>query len=247
MIRPTDVGNPISGSSAFSKSSLHGWKFRVHVLLKPGLENFEHYFTSLWDECTCAVAWAFFGIAFLWDWNEDWPLSRLVATSWVFRICYANTFTASSFRIWNSPTGIPSPPLTLFGVKVPEAQPASQPSQPASHAARQPPSIPGCLALDEWSHHHDYLGQEALFCKRLLKLPQTQQRPDFPTCPGNADQKPALVCKMIKLFLRKTGPPWLAQNLKASIRATRLNLEGNTTQKTFLSNSIISTSADFDV
>ena len=47
---PTDVGNLISGSSAFSKSSLIIWKFSVHVLLKPGLENFEHYFASVWDE-----------------------------------------------------------------------------------------------------------------------------------------------------------------------------------------------------
>ena len=44
---PTDVGNLISGSPAFSKSSLKIWKFTVHVLLKPGLENFEHYFASL--------------------------------------------------------------------------------------------------------------------------------------------------------------------------------------------------------
>ena len=44
---PTDVGNMISGSSAFSKSGLNIWKFTVHVLLKPGLENFEHYFTSV--------------------------------------------------------------------------------------------------------------------------------------------------------------------------------------------------------
>ena len=42
-----DVGNLISGSSAFSKTSLNIWKFMVHVLLKPGLENFEHYFTSM--------------------------------------------------------------------------------------------------------------------------------------------------------------------------------------------------------
>ena len=52
---PVDVGNLISGSSAFSKSSLNIWKFTVHVLLKPGLENFEHYFTSVGDECNCAV------------------------------------------------------------------------------------------------------------------------------------------------------------------------------------------------
>ena len=52
---PTDIGNLISGSSAFSKSSLNIWKFSVHVLLKPGLENFEHYFASMWNECNCAV------------------------------------------------------------------------------------------------------------------------------------------------------------------------------------------------
>ena len=44
---PTDVGNLISGSSSFSKFSLNIWKFMVHVLLKPGLENFEHYFASV--------------------------------------------------------------------------------------------------------------------------------------------------------------------------------------------------------
>ena len=52
---PVDVGNLISGSSAFSKSSLNMWKFMVHVLLKPGLENFEYYFTSVCDECNCVV------------------------------------------------------------------------------------------------------------------------------------------------------------------------------------------------
>ena len=44
---PMDVGNLISGSSAFSKSRLNIWKFTVHILLKPGLENFEHYFTTM--------------------------------------------------------------------------------------------------------------------------------------------------------------------------------------------------------
>ena len=46
---PADVGNLISGSSAFSKSNLNIWKFSIHVLLKPTLKNFEHYFASLWD------------------------------------------------------------------------------------------------------------------------------------------------------------------------------------------------------
>ena len=70
---PADVGNLISGSSAFSRTSWNIWKFTVHILLKPGLENFEHYFASVWDECNCVVVWAFFGIAFLWDWNKNWP------------------------------------------------------------------------------------------------------------------------------------------------------------------------------
>ena len=68
---PVDVGNLTSGSSAFLKSSLNIWKFMVHVLLKPGLKNSEHYFSSMWNDCSFAVVWAFFGFAFLWDWNED--------------------------------------------------------------------------------------------------------------------------------------------------------------------------------
>ena len=121
----TDVGNLISGSSAFSKTSLNIWKFMVHVLLKPGLENFEHYFTSMWDECNTVVVWAFFGIAFLWDWNENWPFPVLWSY-WVFQICWhieCSTFPASSFRIWNSSTGIPSPPLVMevFIVMLPKA------------------------------------------------------------------------------------------------------------------------------
>ena len=72
-----DVGNLISGYSAFSKSNLNIWKFMVHVLLKPGLESFEHYFASVWDECNCVVVWAFFGIAFLRDWNENGPFPVL--------------------------------------------------------------------------------------------------------------------------------------------------------------------------
>ena len=54
-----------SGSSCFTS------------LLKPGLENFDCYFTSMWDECNCAIVRTFFGIAFLWDWNENWPFPVL--------------------------------------------------------------------------------------------------------------------------------------------------------------------------
>ena len=104
---PTDVGNLISGSSAFSKSNLNIWKFMVHVLLKPGLENFEHCFTSVWDECNCVVVWAFFGIAFLWYWNENWPFPVLwpllsfpnLLTYWVHMCWYIAPFSHSILLI----------------------------------------------------------------------------------------------------------------------------------------------------
>ena len=74
---PAVVGNLNSGSSVFSKTSLNIWKFMVHILLKPGLKTFEHYFTSMWDECNCLVVWTFFGIVILRDWNENWPFPVL--------------------------------------------------------------------------------------------------------------------------------------------------------------------------
>ena len=105
---PVDVGNLISGSSAFSKSSLNIWKLSVHILLKPSLENFKHYFASVWDECNCAVIWTLFGIVFLWDWNQT-DLFQSCGHCWVFQMCWhieCSTFAASSFRIWNSSAGI---------------------------------------------------------------------------------------------------------------------------------------------
>ena len=69
---PADFGNFISGSSAFSKTSLNICKFMVHESLKPGLVNFVQYLTSMWNECNCVAVWGFFGIAFLWDWNKNW-------------------------------------------------------------------------------------------------------------------------------------------------------------------------------
>ena len=78
---PANVGNLISGSSAFCKTSLNIWKFTVHVLLKPGLENFEHYFTSMWDECILCGS-----LSILWNCLSlglEWKLtfSSLVATA----------------------------------------------------------------------------------------------------------------------------------------------------------------------
>ena len=71
------VGNLISDSSAFSKSSLYIWKFSVQILLKPDLKGFEHYLSNMWNECNCAVVWPFFCIALLWNLNENWPFPVL--------------------------------------------------------------------------------------------------------------------------------------------------------------------------
>ena len=120
---PADVGNLISGSFAFYKYSLNVWKFMVHVLLKPDLENFDHHFASVWNECNSALFWTFFRIARLWD-RMKIDLFQSCGHSWVFQICWhieCSTFTASSFRIWNSSTGNSSPPLALFIVILPKA------------------------------------------------------------------------------------------------------------------------------
>ena len=97
-------------------------KFIGHVLLKPSLGNFAHYFASVWDDCNCTAVWISFVIAFHWDWNENW-LFQSCGHCWVLQTCWhieCSTFTASSFRIWNSSTGIPSPLLALFIVMLPK-------------------------------------------------------------------------------------------------------------------------------
>ena len=149
-----DVGNLISGSSAFSKSSLNMWNLLIHILLKPQLENFEHYFASRWDECNCSVLnilWHCLSLGLEWK-----HLFHSCGHCWVFQICWhieCSTFTESSVRIWNSLTGIPSSPLALFIVILPKA-----------HLT----SYSRMSALGEWEHHHDFLGCENLFCTVLL-------------------------------------------------------------------------------
>ena len=98
------VGNLISHSSAFSKSSLNIWKFLAHKLLTLSLKHFKHYLVNMWNEFNCMVVRTFFGIALLQDWNENWAFPVL----WPllsFQICWYiawSTLTASSFRIWTS-------------------------------------------------------------------------------------------------------------------------------------------------
>ena len=141
---PTDVGNLISGSSAFSKTSLNIWKFTVHILLKPGLKNFEHYFTRMWDECKCVVVWAFFGIPFLWGWNENWhfPVMWPLLSFPNLLAYWLQHFNSNILSIWNSSSGIPSSPLALLVVMLSKA-----------HMTL----LPAHLALGEWPHYCGYL------------------------------------------------------------------------------------------
>ena len=102
-------------SSAFSKSSLYILKFLVHVPLKPSLKGFEYYLASMWRESKCEVVWTIFGIALLWDWNENWALPVLwPLLSFPNLLAYwVKHFNSIIFSIWNSSAGIPSPPLAL--------------------------------------------------------------------------------------------------------------------------------------
>ena len=140
-----NVGNLISGSSAFSKYSLNICKFLVHILLMPSLENFEYYFASMWNECNCVVVWSFFGIA-PFGIGMKTGLFQSCAHCWVFQICWHikwSTLIASSLRIWNSSTGILSSPLAFFVVCF------LRPSW--LHALRH-------LSLGELSHYCGYPG-----------------------------------------------------------------------------------------
>ena len=95
----------------------------IHVLLKPGLENFEYYFANVWGACKCTVVWTFFGIAFLWDWNENWPFPILwpllnfpnLLAYWVQHFHSVIFEDLKKFN-WNSIT-----PLALFIVMLPKA------------------------------------------------------------------------------------------------------------------------------
>ena len=105
---PLPLLNPAwtSGSSQFTCCRSLAWRILRITLL------------ACWDECNCVVLWTFFGI------GRKIDLFQSCGHCWVFKICghiECSTFTASSFRIWNSSTAIPSPPLPLFVVMLPKA------------------------------------------------------------------------------------------------------------------------------
>ena len=109
---PTNVGNLIPGSSAFSKTHLSIWKFSVHILLKPSLKNFEHYLTSMWNEYNFehSLTLSFFRM----EWKLTISIPVATAEFFKFGAYWVQHLTTSSFRIWNSSAGIPSPALALF-------------------------------------------------------------------------------------------------------------------------------------
>jgi len=141
---PADVGNLVSGSSGFSKSSLNIWKFMAYILLKPGLENFEHYFASVWDEYNCAIIWTtlalpFFGVE--------------------MKLTFSSPVATAEFSKFD---GTLSAALSQHHLLVLEI------AQLEFYHLHWLCSYPcPCLALGEWSHHLGYLGHEDLFCTVL--------------------------------------------------------------------------------
>ena len=71
LCNPENVGNLISSSSSFSKPSLDMWKFFVHIMLKPSMQDFKHDLTSMGDECNCPMVSIFFGTTLLGEWGEN--------------------------------------------------------------------------------------------------------------------------------------------------------------------------------
>ena len=158
---PTDVGILISDSSAFLNlawTSGSSW----YVLLKSGLEN---YFASMWDEYDCAVVWTFFALPFFRIGMKT-DLFLFCGHCWVFQICWhieCSTSTASSFRTWNSSTGIPSPLLALFVVMLLKAHLTSQSRMSGARWVITPSWLSGSLRsfLHSSSVHSCHLN---IFC-----------------------------------------------------------------------------------
>ena len=161
---PADVGNLISGSSGFCKYSLNIWKFTVHILLNHALEKFEHNSASMLDECNCVVVRATLALPFFGTGMKT-DLFQSCSHCWVFQTCWhieCSTFTASSFRIWNSSTGIPSPTLALFVVILPKAHLTSHFRMPGSRWVITPSWLSGSWrsslysSVYFWNSHKDH-------------------------------------------------------------------------------------------
>ena len=139
-----DVGHLISGSSVFSKSSFYIWKFLVQVLLKPSLKDFEHNLASLWDERNHMVIEHSLALS----WGLEWKLTFLspwtIAEFSKFAGIMSNTLS-STFRIWKSSVGIPSPPLALSIVMLSKAHLTSHSRMSGSRWVPTPLWLSGSL------------------------------------------------------------------------------------------------------
>ena len=153
---PTDVGNLNSDSSAFSKSSLNTCKFLVHVLLKPGLENFENYFARVlrWVQLCSSLSILWHCLSLQLEWKLTF--SSPVATAEFSKFAGILSAALSQHHL----SGFEIAQLEFYHLHL----------LCSSWCFLRPTwlHIPGCLALGQWSHHHDYLGREALFCIVLL-------------------------------------------------------------------------------
>ena len=126
---PTDIGNLISGSSAFSKSSLNIWKFSVHILLKPDLEYFENYLANMWNEHSYVEVGTFFDItqSLLWNWNENWhfpvlwPLLFFTFAVILSAVLSQHCLLGLKWLSWNSVTS-----TSFVHMKLPTAHLTSQ-------------------------------------------------------------------------------------------------------------------------
>ena len=142
---PLHVLNPVctSGSSLFICCWSLAWRILSITLLAC-------------DKCNCVVVWTFFGVAFLWDWNENWPFSSPVATAEFSKFAGklgAALLTASSFRIWNTSAGISSPPFALLVGILPKAR-------LTSHFRMS--------SLGKWPHHCGYLSLKPLWISSIF-------------------------------------------------------------------------------
>ena len=129
----------------------------------------------MWNEHNCVVAWTFFGIALLWDWNGN-TFFQSDIHCWVFQICWhieCSTLTASSFRIWSSSALIPFPPITLFLVMLPRAHLSSHSRISSSRWVITPSWLSGWLGPFLYSYVyscHAFLISSP-FIRSLIFLP----------------------------------------------------------------------------
>ena len=139
---PVDVGNLISGSSVFSQSSLNIQKFSVHVLLKPSLENFEHYFASVWDECSCAVVWTF-------------TLWHCLSLGLEWKLTFSSPVATAEFPRFAGILSAALSQLHILGFEIAHLEFHYLHSLCSQWWFLRATWLcpPGCLALGEWSHH----------------------------------------------------------------------------------------------